>query len=755
MSRSRLTCRLEITEELPAHLGYIPMAPEVDFVGLIAAAGVPGQLDPASIEVVDLSDGARVPCALTEDIVRHGHGRLEWTIRHPGHRQYQIGFAADTAPPTPGPPRSVPPVGVGDLLRYGGQAPRPLTLYSMRLVDLRGCGRADLAGTWNYYHRPGTPLSGVVCHCRVDGDSRDFGDLTHLQFRDRDDGPLQDFPGTYVDVDFGDVDGDGRIDLVFAERGSRQVTFFLNTGERNLIGLPVFRRGPVLAIPGFDLGSLSLVDLDGDGVLDLVIEGNWLRNRNPAGWPFDAAEPVDLGSGPRLAFIDLTGDGQLDLVGLAEPDAVTHHPTESVGYVGYVPFWRPRLVPGAVTFGEPRPLPGLPPMCNRLAATDDGLGLLVQDEALQRWRYFAAERLAGEPRMAPRWRAEGVGAVMALGDQAWPCLCDWNGDGGPDLLVGGGYGWPRILEQTGAADRPVWAEAQLILARRRPDAPDQEAIRLLREQLLGGRHWHNMGYPYPTLVDWDGDGRPDLMLPNETNRIVWCRNEGTREVPCWGPLRFLAVDDYPDSSEVRAASARLGADPSLPNHPYPADPSSPFAWRTGAAFADWNGDGLMDFITHSWRRQATLFVQYRDAHGELRVRDSGPVRLIDGRCIDDSIVGRPMHWTESFRAVDWDGDGLTDLVYSLAGTGAAYLLRNVGSVRQPVFDLPRRFCCYGEPLAFTIHGPSIWAGDVNGDGKPDLLGCVEWSVYPFFAHAALEMPAHPRYRLTLQTAMDE
>ena len=35
--------------------------------------------------------------------------------------------------------------------------------------------------------------------------------------------------------------------------------------------------------------------------------------------------------------------------------------------------------------------------------------------------------------------------------------------------------------------------------------------------------------------------------------------------------------------------------------------------------------------------------------------------------------------------------------------------------------------------------------DWDGDGKPDLLGCVEWSVYPFFAHAALEMERHPEY----------
>ena len=41
------------------------------------------------------------------------------------------------------------------------------------------------------------------------------------------------------------------------------------------------------------------------------------------------------------------------------------------------------------------------------------------------------------------------------------------------------------------------------------------------------------------------------------------------------------------------------------------------------------------------------------------------MKLVDGRELDDSIVGRAKHWTESFRAVDWNGNGLADLATAL------------------------------------------------------------------------------------------
>jgi hypothetical protein len=57
--------------------------------------------------------------------------------------------------------------------------------------------------------------------------------------------------------------------------------------------------------------------------------------------------------------------------------------------------------------------------------------------------------------------------------------------------------------------------------------------------------------------------------------------------------------------------------------------------------------------------------------------------------------------------------------------------------------------CFGEPIRITNHGPHPWPGDFDGDGRPDLITCVEWSVYPYYSHTALAMSHRPQYTIEL------
>jgi hypothetical protein len=751
------TVPFTITSALPANLGHIPISAEIDFTALLQSCGHGGRrLDPTSITVHDLADTSTVGCHLAEEFAHGDVGRVEFVVTDPMHTRFEIRFNSlrpHVPRPQLAPSAHVPAVGVGDLLRFGADAPRPITLFCFRLVDLNGDGRVELAGTWNYYHRPGQSRSGVVCHPRIPHATAPllFGDQVVLRYREPDDSALHDFPGTYVDADFGDLTGDGRPDLAFCEWQQGCVQFFRNTGDVDGGGWPIWERGHSIAVPEERVQSMSLVDLDGDGVLDLLFNGRWIRNANPSGWPFEPEDAVDLGAGERVVAIDFTGEGRQQLVSLLEREStVTEHPDSDGAWPGSDVMWHPRLAGEQPAFGAGRPVSGLPPSAHRIAAAHYGerAGLLVQHSIWQEITFFELHVQRDGTGFAAPWRrrVEAANPPMTFSDQGWPCPCDWNGNGVLDLLIGGGYGWPRIVHNKGTNEQPVYAEPELIRSEGRP-------IRLLRDDILPPtRHWHNMGYPYPSFVDWDGDGLPDLMLPNETNRIFWYRNVGTRQQPVFGPRQQLVVDGYEDDDHRRAATGERALDKELPNHPYPFDETSPFFWRTGACFADFTGNGSMDLVTHDEHRKLTLFCQVDGRPGgdgtTPRLRKERRLLLVDGREIDDSIVGRQKHWTESFRAVDWNGDGRLDLIYNTAGSGHIYLLANVGSPTDPVFAPPRQFKLYGQPFTpFTVHGPNAWPADLNGDGHPDLISCVEWSVYPFFAHAALEMDRHPSWVL--------
>lgn len=716
-----------ITSPLPTDLGHIPISAHVDFAPMLDGR----RLDPTSVRVVEVAGSATIPHHMAQEFAHGDAGRVEFAIRDPSHTRYEIRFAAvpaDQRRPHLAPCHPIPPIGVGDLLRHNAAEPRPVTMFCFRLTDLTGDGHADLAGTWNYYHRPGEPRSGVVAYPRVAHESSPLcvGDQVRLG----------DYPGTYVLADFGDLTGDGQPDMVFAEWNTGRVEVHHNTGKRDAGGWPIWRKERDITVAEERIESLSLVDLTGTGQLDLVFNGHLVR---------DEEDPVDLGCGDAVEFLDVTGDGRLDAVCWTQREsAIRHFPDEEGAWPGADVTWRPRLPGDVLTFGDPLPIVGLPPSTHRVAAAHDGdrAGLLVQHGIWQEITLFEISTTDDGAIATKAARVEAANPPLTFSDQSWPCPVDWEGRGVTDLVIGGGYGWPRIVRNVGSDAVPSYDAPNLILSMGRP-------IRVQRDQILPGtKHWHNMGYPYPSVVDWDGDGRLDLMLPNETNRIYWYKNIGTRQAPTYGPRQQLIVDGYPDDSAKRRAVGKLALDKSLPNHPYPFDNTSPFFWRTGACFADFTGNGMMDLVTHDEHRKLTLFSQYIDDDGNRRLKKDRRLKLVDGREIDDSAVGRDKHWTESFRAVDWNGDGRLDIIYNTAGSGHIYLLANVGSPTEPVFAEPRQFKLYGEEFTpFTIHGPNCWPADLNGDGKPDLIGCVEWSVYPLFAHAALEMDRHPDWEL--------
>jgi hypothetical protein len=116
----------------------------------------------------------------------------------------------------------------------------------------------------------------------------------------------------------GDLDDDGRVDLVFASVDNASKILWNETESGSAGGAPVFRDE---ALPESNTRAASVVDVDADGRLDVVFT---VRNaapvllRNLGERRFSRAPLLpNEHFAYTLSFADLNGDGALDVVGAA------------------------------------------------------------------------------------------------------------------------------------------------------------------------------------------------------------------------------------------------------------------------------------------------------------------------------------------------------------------------------------------------------------------------------------------------------
>jgi hypothetical protein len=192
------------------------------------------------------------------------------------------------------------------------------------------------------------------------------------------------------------------------------------------------------------------------------------------------------------------------------------------------------------------------------------------------------------------------------------------------------------------------------------------------------------------LVDWDGDGRPDIVSGSWPGEVYWFRRGVDGRFAAGQPLR----DRHGNVLNLGFAAAAIAA--------------------------DWDGDGDLDWLVGTLTGEVSIIPNEGDATrpalGEPRplVAGSAPIK-VNG---DAAPV-----------AADWDGDGRLDLIVG-AEDGSVVWYRNLGPIREPRLAEARTLI-EKSPLGWgddTRRTEGDWglrvkicAVDANGDGRLDLL----------------------------------
>lgn len=198
-------------------------------------------------------------------------------------------------------------------------------------ADVTGDGRLDLVTATS----SGGATAKYLTHPRVyvNRGSGPSGQWLGFTYDDQNRIPTMPFFPNFTSIAAGDVDNDGDIDLcfgsldqVFGGTGSNNIRLVMNGGTGYFTDVSPLRIPPMIRDAG-ETGSLHLVDMTDDGLLDIVMAHGWgtqfndhrvvvLLNGSPLPGYFMGQHPQwHYHMSERVGVADLNLDGQADLIG--------------------------------------------------------------------------------------------------------------------------------------------------------------------------------------------------------------------------------------------------------------------------------------------------------------------------------------------------------------------------------------------------------------------------------------------------------
>jgi hypothetical protein len=202
-------------------------------------------------------------------------------------------------------------------------------------------------------------------------------------------------------------------------------------------------------------------------------------------------------------------------------------------------------------------------------------------------------------------------------------------------------------------------------------------------------------------VDWNNDGKNDLVAGDTEGSISLFLNIGTKEKPVLAEGKKVEADGKVITGKretYKEVNGNYVVDKVIPE-------SSDLAEvYTKIHIADWDDDGLKDLLVG----HDSTIIMYKNVGSPSAPSFLAPI------LIKDQLPSRPSPYV-----IDWDGDGKKDLLVGLESP-EVYFYRNIGTNKDPQLD-------NGQKLDLKVPGAEAgyrWRIDVNdwnNDGKKDII----------------------------------
>jgi len=249
--------------------------------------------------------------------------------------------------------------------------------------------------------------------------------------------------------------------------------------------------------------------------------------------------------------------------------------------------------------------------------------------------------------------------------------------GKPDLVAGNYFGEIFIVRNSGSAQSPQFPQPQPLARAIVPTMKDPN------------HRWGNVFAPL--LYDWDGDGRPDLLVGEgsySANNIHLFLNQGSAASPVF--------------NEEKRQPLALGEGRA----------------QLTPALADVNGNGKLDILVTDRSGRVTAYLRPDSWKWGDSIAPSGFLAKNGGLTPDEDqalVLGPGIH---TIATGDLNGNGLFDLVVGKSNGRVAWA-PNQGSKEAPKFDVPQDL--NGDtPNPPSWQMPSQWDVDI-GISRGNLL----------------------------------